>query len=164
MPFVPNTFAALALSAGVVDNANNFLFLQTGASGTLDLYLSSVTGVRALFTLNTKVLLDGTGVPGSSIGETGDYFISSDLLRFYGPKASGSWPSTYSSLSGARGPTGVAGATGVAGPVGTGVPISGYNREVLGKASDTNYDTTWYNINEITKDTRDSLSSYSSPK
>ena len=86
MPFVPATFSALALSAGIVDNANNFIFLQTGASGVLDLYLSSVTGVRSLFSLNTKVLLGGTGVPGSSTGGTGDYYISEDLLRFYGPK------------------------------------------------------------------------------
>ena len=161
MPFVPNTFSALALSAGVVDNANNFLFLQTGASGTLDLYLSSVTGVRALFTLNTKVLLDGTGVPGSSTGGTGDYFISSDLLRFYGPKTSGSWPSTYASLSGARGATGVTGATGATGQVGTGVAPSGYSGQILAKNSSTNYDTSWFNVNSISKDSRDGLGAYS---
>lgn len=38
------------------------------------------------------------GAPGAGTGSNGNYAFDTTNLRLYGPKASGAWPSTYSSL------------------------------------------------------------------
>jgi len=46
-----------------------------------------------------NTVLNGTGAPPNGTGWDGDFYIANDLQRFYGPKAAGAWPSTYTSLA-----------------------------------------------------------------
>ena len=46
--------------------------------------------------LASTTILSGTGVPASSLGEDGVYFLDTQGGRLYGPKAAGAWGSGYS--------------------------------------------------------------------
>ena len=64
----------------------------------------------------------GSSAPTSSDGNNGDWWIETTNSRLYGPKASGSWPSSYVSLIGpigSTGSTGPQGDTGQQGPTGS---------------------------------------------
>ena len=63
-------------------------------------------------------MLNGTGAPGSSVGNNGDFYIDTAADVLYGPKAGGTWPTPGLSLAGSTGP---AGATG---PAGTGATVT----------------------------------------
>ena len=84
-------------------------------------YIRYNSGGTALETaLRPNQVLTGTGAPSSGTGLDGDVYIDTNASAFYGPKASGSWPSAVS-LVGAQGPqgaTGATGATGAQGPTG----------------------------------------------
>jgi Collagen triple helix repeat (20 copies) len=65
-----------------------------------------------------NTVLNGTGAPDSGVGRDGDFYIDTAADMLYGPKASGTWPSTGTSLVGPAGAAGSAGAQGPAGPAG----------------------------------------------
>jgi len=60
-----------------------------------------------------KTLLNGSGAP--SGGNDGDFWIDTNNNRIYGPKASGSWPSGFTSIVGPQGQVGQTGSTGASG-------------------------------------------------
>jgi hypothetical protein len=62
---------------------------------------------------NGRTILNGSGVPGSSTGVDGDFYLDTSAELLYGPKSGGAWPATGTSLIGAKGDTG---ATGPPGP------------------------------------------------
>jgi len=77
-----------------------------------------------------KTILNGSGAP--SGGVDGDFWIDTANNRIYGPKASGTWPGSYTSLVGPTGSTGSTGATGAAGSTGATGPqgaTGGYSSE-----------------------------------
>ena len=53
----------------------------------------------------------GAGPPNSAMGRDGDWYIDTNTHNMYGPKSSGAWPVTYTSLIGPQGPAGVNGNT-----------------------------------------------------
>jgi hypothetical protein len=57
-------------------------------------------------TVNT--ILNGKGIPKSSLGVDGDFYIDTRSLLIYGPKTKGKWP-TPQSLQGPTGPSGPSG-------------------------------------------------------
>ena len=60
-------------------------------------------------------ILNGASDPVGGTGSDGDFFINTSSWTIFGPKASGSWPSSVSLV----GPTGAVGAPGGAGADGT---------------------------------------------
>ena len=64
-----------------------------------------------------KTLLNGSGAP--SGGNDGDFWIDTTNNRIYGPKASGSWPSSFTSIVGPQGQVGQTGSTGASGAAAT---------------------------------------------
>jgi len=78
-----------------------------------------------------NTIRSGSGVPASSLGINGDFYIDLKTMNFYGPKKSNRWPlpTSLRGHAGATGPAGadgkngatanaIAGATGPAGPAG----------------------------------------------
>ena len=78
-----------------------------------------------------NTIRSGSGVPASSLGIDGDFYIDLKTMNFYGPKKSNRWPlpTSLRGPAGATGPAGadgkngatanaIAGATGPAGPAG----------------------------------------------
>jgi hypothetical protein len=65
-----------------------------------------------------NTIYNGSGAPSNSIGGNGDFYIDNTNHYFYGPKASGSWPSGFSVVGpqGATGPQGPQGPQGLNGP------------------------------------------------
>lgn len=80
--------------------------------------------VRATSSLSGKSVLNGTGAPGNTLGQNGDYYIRNETSCLYGPKVSNAWPGSCVSLIGPVGPTGVQGPTGATGPVAIGATHS----------------------------------------
>lgn len=66
---------------------------------------------------NGNTVLNSAAPPTSGEGNNGDFLIDTASWYIYGPKASGSWPGTGTSL---KGPEGDAGPTGSTGPAGGG--------------------------------------------
>ena len=65
-----------------------------------------------------NTVLNGTGAPGVSVGHDGDFYLDTAADVLYGPKSSGTWPATGTSLLGPKGDTGDPGPAGPAGPQG----------------------------------------------
>ena len=63
---------------------------------------------------------NGTVVPPSNLGMSGDWYINTASGILFGPKASGSWGNGLPLQSGPNGPTGPSGVTGATGPIVTG--------------------------------------------
>ena len=57
-------------------------------------------------------ILNGHGLPSSSIGEISDYYLDADTDILYGPKTSSGWPSSGILLQGTQGVQGAKGETG----------------------------------------------------
>lgn len=57
-------------------------------------------------------ILNGSGLPNSSFGLDGDYYLDSITDILYGPKVSGSWPATGILIKGSTGATGPKGDSG----------------------------------------------------
>ena len=80
-------------------------------------------------------IISGTDDPINAIGRNGDYYINLTAKTFFGPKASGVWPSGFSII----GPSGAAGGNGADGKTilnGVGAPSN-----ALGNNGDFYYDT-----------------------
>ena len=73
---------------------------------------ASAAGRTAASIANT--LLNGKGVPATSLGINGDFYIDKTAMNLYGPKALGKWPLPVS-MRGAVGPMGPVGVDGKAG-------------------------------------------------
>lgn len=85
----------------------------TGATGAI-----GAPGPTGSAGANGNTVLNGTGAPASTVGNDGDFYIDTAADVLYGPKASGSWPATGTSLVGNPGATGPAGPAGPQGPAG----------------------------------------------
>lgn len=85
----------------------------TGAAGP-----AGATGPAGPAGADGKTVLNGTGVPASTVGNDGDFYLDTQADVLYGPKAGGSWPANGVSLVGATGATGPAGPAGLPGPQG----------------------------------------------
>lgn len=70
---------------------------------------------------NGNTILNGTTTPSNTIGANGDFYLQNPTTApcLWGPKASGAWPGSCTSLVGPAGATGSAGATGATGSAGT---------------------------------------------
>ena len=51
-----------------------------------------------------NTILNGAGAPGAGVGVNGDFYIDTTAWVLYGPKASGAWPGSGTSLVGPAGP------------------------------------------------------------
>jgi hypothetical protein len=89
---------------------------QHDVSGNVSGYVPTVAGPQGpagASGANGNSVLNGSGAPSSSLGNAGDFYIDTAAKVIYGPKASGSWAGSGTSLIG---PQGTTGATGPAGP------------------------------------------------
>jgi hypothetical protein len=66
---------------------------------------------------SNSTVRSGAGIPASSIGADGDFYIDTTANKIHGPKGNGEWPAGVS-IVGAAGATGPTGPTGPAGPNG----------------------------------------------
>lgn len=88
---------------------------DTGAKGE--------TGAQGVRGTDGNLILSGTGVPASTLGKVGDYYIDKANSKLYGPKSAG-----WGTAADMRGATGDMGATGAAGSQifsGVGAPAAG---------------------------------------
>jgi len=124
--------------------------MQTGPAGP-----AGANGTNGTNGTNGKTILNGTTDPSNlSTGADGDFYINTNTMSFFGPKAGGVWPAGISIVgaTGADGPAGLqgcAGTTGAIGPVGAtgpGVAAGGTTGQILKKNSNTDYDTSWENL------------------
>jgi hypothetical protein len=76
---------------------------------------------------NGNTILYGPGDPSPGQGRDGDFYINTTTHMMFGPKASGLWPATGTSLVGPQGPAGVNGNTVLygAGPPSSGTGVDG---------------------------------------
>ncbi len=110
---------AAAVSNSGSPSAAVFNFtVPTGAVGA--------TGSVGTSGANGNTVLNGSSAPGGGTGVNGDYYLLNGNC-IYGPKASGAWPGSCTSLIG---PAGAVGGTGAAGNTvlsGFGSPVGGNN-------------------------------------
>lgn len=105
-------------------NEKHFAFNQKGRTGaTGPQGATGAQGPRGAAGADGVTILNGTGAPADTLGKDGDFYVDTTAEEMYGPKASGAWPATGTSLVGPQGPKGNTGATGATGPIGpTGAP------------------------------------------
>jgi hypothetical protein len=121
-----------APSSGIGSDGDFYLDTTTStlygpkASGTWPSGVALVgpTGATGAPGADGKTILSGTSAPSSGTGSNGDFYVDVAASVFYGPKASGIWPSGVS-LIGPTGQTGAAGANGKTVLSGTSAPTSG---------------------------------------
>jgi len=89
----------------------------------------SAAGRTAASIPNT--ILNGKGVPISSLGINGDFYIDTRSLLIYGPKAKGKWPLPQN-LQGPIGATGVTGVSGNDGKNGSDAKVGTNNANIVG--------------------------------
>lgn len=79
------------------------------------------TGVQGIQGPNGSQILSGSGVPSSSLGVNGDFYLDISTSKLYGPKTAASWGSPLSLMgaTGANGATGAQGNTGATGAQGS---------------------------------------------
>jgi hypothetical protein len=149
-----------APGANGVDGANG----QDGANGT--------NGTNGL---DGRTVLNGAGVPSSSNGSTGDFWIDTAAASIYGPKADNNWGNAVSLIgpkgdtgnNGAQGPAGENGvpgangqngapgangqngAPGANGANGVGIPAAGNTGQYLTKSDNNDYNTQWSTLPAI---------------
>jgi hypothetical protein len=102
----------------------------TGSPGTWSSTLAGPAGPQGpagAAGASGNTLLSGTGAPSNSSGANGDFYVRLDTSCLYGPKASGAWPGSCTSLIGPQGATGAAGAAGPPGPAGS---LGGANGQI----------------------------------
>lgn len=87
------------LSADVDFNDNDVLNV-----GALDCTTLTLNG--EVFDGDAPVWVVGSGAPSSGTGDNGDMYLDGSSGDIYGPKASGVWPASVYTLTGATGPTG----------------------------------------------------------
>jgi hypothetical protein len=65
-----------------------------------------LTGPQGPAGANGNTVLNGTGKPGDSLGNDGDFYLDTATDTLYGPKAGGTWPTPGTSLAGPAGAPG----------------------------------------------------------
>jgi len=75
----------------------------TGATGSQG--LTGPQGPAGSNGANGSTVLNGVGAPPGSNGVTGDFYLRTDTDCLYGPRGTGGWPGTCTSLLGANGNT-----------------------------------------------------------
>jgi len=78
----------------------------TGAAGA-----TGATGATGAAGTSGNTVLSGSGAPSSSTGVNGDFYINTTTNTMFGPKASGAWPATGTSLVGPAGSASISGTT-----------------------------------------------------
>ena len=78
-----------------------------------------------------NTILNGKGVPATSLGINGDFYIDTRSLLIYGPKAKGKWPLPQN-LQGPIGATGVTGVSGNDGKNGSDAKVGTNNANIVG--------------------------------
>ncbi|CAB4758889.1 unannotated protein [freshwater metagenome] len=110
-------------------------FLLTGTLSTLNaaqantLKKISISKAGRVVTPGINTLLSGKGAPKSAVGINGDFYIDTNTMNIYGPKAKGKWPAAVSlkgtagtnGTNGSNGSTGSTGATGAKGVATNGI-------------------------------------------
>ena len=94
------------LSRSLVFALSTTLCVSTSSFAGASVKVPAKAGRTITDPLNT--LRNGKGVPSSSLGINGDFYIDLSTFNIYGPKANNSW-STPTSLRGPKGLTGAAG-------------------------------------------------------
>ncbi len=84
----------------------------------------TISKAGRVVTPGINTLLSGKGSPKSTIGIDGDFYIDTNMMNIYGPKAKGKWPAAVSlkgtaGTNGTNGNNGSTGATGATGAKGT---------------------------------------------
>jgi hypothetical protein len=90
----------------------------------------SLAGPAGAAGASGNTLLSGIGVPSNGSGTNGDFYVRLDASCLYGPKASGVWPGSCTSLIGPQGATGATGAAGSQGPQGPAGALGGANGQI----------------------------------
>ncbi len=91
--------------------------IATRAIALVTIVISTISSTPAAFaagrsaTAAVNTILNGKGVPKSSLGINGDFYIDTRSLLLYGPKTKGKWP-TPKSIQGPTGPSGSDGKNG----------------------------------------------------
>lgn len=75
---------------------------------SISVQLQSADAAGRSITSPANTILNGKGVPKSSLGINGDFYIDTRSLLIYGPKARGKWPTPQN----LQGPTGASGSDG----------------------------------------------------
>jgi hypothetical protein len=76
---------------------------------------TGATGAQGPAGTNGNTVLNGASTPTSGVGNNGDFYLDTATETLYGPKASGTWPATGTSLVGPQGPVGANGTNGTNG-------------------------------------------------
>ncbi|MGO9022597.1 MAG: hypothetical protein ACLQVJ_30040 [Syntrophobacteraceae bacterium] len=88
--------------------------LQAAATGMVSFVgpegPAGAAGANGTNGTNGNTIWSGAGAPASGTGNNGDWYINTSTWSIYGPKASGAWPGSGTSLVG---PTGATGANGI---------------------------------------------------
>src|ERR1035438_4277675 len=100
------------------------------ASGNWPGTCVSLEGPAGAAGASGNTLLSGIGVPSNGSGTNGDFYVRLDASCLYGPKASGVWPGSCTSLIGPQGATGATGAAGSQGPQGPAGALGGANGQI----------------------------------
>lgn len=95
--------------------------LLAGSNVTIVRGLDGITINAATSGGSTNTILNGSGAPGSGLGNNGDFYIDTAANTIYGPKTSGAWGSPTSIV----GTNGTNGTNGSVWYTGSGVPSSG---------------------------------------
>jgi len=115
------TGPANSLSIGTVTNGGSAAASITGTAPAQVLNLTlpagptGVTGAIGATGATGASILSGAGAPSSGTGNNGDFYLNTTSTCLYGPKASGSWPGTCTSLVGSGTITGVTAGSGLTG-------------------------------------------------
>lgn len=127
------------LANGEVYTCTASVWVDSGSSIEGPAGPAGATGPAGPAGASGNTVLNGTGPPGSSAGNNGDFYIDTAADVLYGPKAGGSWPTPGVSL------TGTPGATGPAGPAG---PAGSQGPPGVGTAGQSGLDTTMVKATE----------------
>lgn len=96
-------------NATIVSPKYGAVFEHTGSNVWQIVAVTSAGGTNGV---NGNTLLNGAAAPSAGVGVNGDFYLETTNKRLYGPKASGSWPGSYTSLIGPSGTNGTNGTNG----------------------------------------------------
>ena len=111
--------------------ASHIAVLVTIAILTTSTSVISVSAAGRTAASIPNTILNGKGIPATSLGINGDFYIDTRSLLIYGPKAIGKWPLPQN-LQGPIGATGVTGISGSDGKNGSDAKSGTNNANVVG--------------------------------
>ena len=111
--------------------ASRIAVLVTIAILTTSTSVISVSAAGRTAASIPNTILNGKGIPATSLGINGDFYIDTRSLLIYGPKAKGKWPLPQN-LQGPIGATGVTGISGSDGKNGSDAKSGTNNANVVG--------------------------------